>query len=92
MLNTTDLDTAANDDRYLGFGYLAGRSYAEAADRTRVDAEVIAYANTTGWTYEDLFAWANSKNGRWAADSLFSGTTFAQAVAWGLMNRPHAAR
>jgi hypothetical protein len=90
-LTPTDLDNAAQDDRYLGFGYLSGRRHILTEDPTlvaRVDTEVIAHANAAGWTYEDLFTWANSKNGRWFADSMFSGTTMEQATAWGLMNLP----
>lgn len=90
-LTTTDLERAARDERWLGFGYLGGRSHMlteDAAWVARADAEVIAYANKHGWTYEDLFAWANSRNGRYTADSLFSGTPMTQVIAWDLMSRP----
>lgn len=41
-----------------------------------VDAAIIRFANDHGWTYEDLFAWANSKHGRWLADSMFNDAPF----------------
>lgn len=83
-LTTADLDRMANDDRWLGFGYLGERrnlltsTDPEApANPTLVEAtdqRVIDAANGWGWTYDELFAWANSKNGRWFADMIFGST------------------
>lgn len=100
MLTTQDIEKAANDERWLGFGYLGGRrtmltstdpeAPADAALVAVVDEQLIAYANVHGWDYEDLFAWANSKNGRWFADSMFSGSTFEKAIGWGLLAKVSA--
>jgi hypothetical protein len=77
-LRPTDLDRMASDDRWLGFGYIGGRRNEldstdhEAPARPDVvraaDEELIEFANRHGLTYDELFAWANSKDGRWFAD------------------------
>ena len=81
-LTTEDLDRMASDDRWLGFGYLGERRNAAAmidsgeatfpdtarAELARMDADVLEEANTEGLTYDELFTWANSKDGRWFAD------------------------
>lgn len=85
-LTTDDIHRAADDDRWAGYGYLGERRnhFAGANERglspqladaeiTVADQIVIAHANAQGWTYEDLFAWANSKNGRYFADEIFGG-------------------
>ncbi len=94
-------DHMTRDDRWLGFGYLGERrNELESTDEealarpdlvAAVDALVLAYATEQGWTADDLFTWANSKLGRWFADSMF-GTTgstlearFAQAQRAGLL-------
>lgn len=92
--HTTDtLDAMANDDRWLGFGYLGERR--NAAEETPetvalVDAHVLEVANAAGLTYEELFTWANSKDGRWFGDMTFGQatghfvtTTFASADRYG---------
>ena len=75
---TATLDRMELDDRWLGFGYLGERRNAltstdpgAPADPERVarmDADVLEEANIEGLTYDQLFAWANSKDGRWFAD------------------------
>lgn len=92
MLTTADLDKARNDERWLGFGYLQGRDIAlnstdpECPARPELvaatDERIIADANAQGWTYEDLFGWANSKAGRWFADTAFGGGTYEQAARY----------
>jgi hypothetical protein len=77
-LRPTDLDRMASDDRWLGFGYIGGRrnelesTDPEAPARPEAviaaDALVIEMANAAGLDYDGLFAWANSKDGRWFAD------------------------
>lgn len=75
MLTTADLRKASNDERWLGFGYLGERArqddlvLCEAVDQRIIDA-----ANDAGWEYEDLFAWANSKLGRWLGDAMFGSS------------------
>ena len=67
-----------SDDRWLGFGYLGGRlgfltsDDPEAPARPDLvadaDEAILERVKDEGWTYEDLFTWANSKDGRWFAD------------------------
>jgi hypothetical protein len=72
MLTITDLAKAAQDDRWLGWGYLGERSRQDNAVLVEAaDQRVIDLANERGWTYEELFAWANSKLGRWFGDGVF---------------------
>lgn len=70
-LTVADLEALELDERWLGWGYLGGRSHLEPADRARADAVVLAYANEHGWDVERLFQWVNSKPGRWFADDPF---------------------
>jgi hypothetical protein len=77
-LTITDLDRMANDDRWLGFGYLGERGHAanESPETAAlVDAHVIEIANGLGMSYDDLFQWANSKDGRWYGDMTFGQAT-----------------
>ncbi len=72
-MNTTanTFDRMTTDDRWLGFGYIGGRQYAEPAEVEMADTFILDM--TADWTDEELFAWANSKDGRWFADVLFGG-------------------
>jgi hypothetical protein len=74
-------------DEWLGFGYLGERrsaldssdpesQRAHLVDET--DDFVLDYANQLGWTADELFAWANSKNGRWLGDVAFGGGRLAK--------------
>ena len=85
-LAVADLDLGLQDDRYLGFGYLGERrtffgnyGMSVAPQIEAADAFILECANREGWTVDDLFAWANSKDGRWAGEILLSGNapTFA---------------
>lgn len=76
-------DTFAQRDEFLGFGYIGGRlaeldnTDPEAPARpelvAEVDARVFADAILRGWTENELFGWANSKDGRWFADIMYGG-------------------
>jgi len=72
---SSKFDMLSTDDRWLGFGYLGERL--NAADRPELIAQadefVIEQASSRGWSDEDLFTWANSKNGRWFGDYVFGG-------------------
>lgn len=61
-----------DDERWLGWGYLGGRTeyMGEQGLKTLAEADrtVLAYANDHGWTYDQLFAWMNSRPGRHFAD------------------------
>ena len=105
MLTIADITKATNDERWLGFGYLGERSHKlnstdpeVPADPTLVEAtdqRVIDHANAEGWTYEDLFAWANSRSGRYFGDAMFGSNErfdrrFDKAVGWGLLAKVEA--
>lgn len=105
-LTRDDLDRMTNDDRWQGFGYLGERrNRLESTDPEApatpetvaiVDEHVLEVANTAGLTYDDLFAWANSKDGRWFGDCTFGAavtghavrTTFATADRYGPKSYP----
>lgn len=84
-LTVADLDRAARDDRWLGFGYLGERQRRRediAARVAEVDAALIDWANLVAWTYEDLLRWANSAMGRHFGDvTLGSSKPLAYAVS-----------
>ena len=73
MLTTADLDNMYRNDEWEGFGYLGERrnQVAEGRSVEEADARVLADANVHGLTAEELFTWANSKNGRWFGDCMF---------------------
>jgi hypothetical protein len=74
MLTITDLAKAAQDDRWLGWGYLGERGRQDDATLVEAtDQRVVDLANERGWTFEDLFAWCNSKLGRHFGDVVFGG-------------------
>lgn len=104
MTTTTarSFDRMMSDDRWVGYGYLGGREIAldnsdpeaparpelvEAIDRLVLEA-------TAEWSADDLFHWANSKDGRHFADVVFGGypetpaaARFAEAVSFGLLRK-----
>lgn len=58
-----------------------------------VDERIVRAAKVLGWDDEALFAWANSKNGRWMADTMLDSfadeKTFYMAVtSWRLLTLP----
>lgn len=97
MTNTTATDpfaAIAEDPRYLGWGYLCRRDNLSTADRGVADGVVFGAVDALGWSAEDLFAWANSRTGRWfgdLAEDLASAGADAlrdQAIAWRLFELP----
>lgn len=78
ILSTADLDRMASEDGYFGFGYIGGRQHLLPESRAAMDAVVLDRAAQLGLTYEELFAWANSKTGRWYADCSDSPKMAAQ--------------
>lgn len=84
---TADMfDDFAYRDEFLGFGYIGERArHAEDGaadiDIATADALVLSIATELGWDEDRLFAWANSKNGRWFADSTLGCGEFDQRAA-----------
>jgi hypothetical protein len=95
MLTIEDIKRAGRDERWLGWGYLGERSRVGdpvAVQVEAIDQRVIDFANEAGWDYEQLFAWCNSKLGRWFGDVMFGSTKrfdvrFDEAVRSGLLAR-----
>jgi hypothetical protein len=89
-------DEMTTREAWLGFGYLGERQHATADQADLVaaaDQFILNHANAHDWTPADLFAWANSKNGRWFGDVVFGGTgttaeRFADAMRCRLMTLP----
>jgi hypothetical protein len=99
LIKASDLERATRDDRWLGFGYLGERRNTLARQTPdaallveAVDQRVADWANSHGWTYDDLFSWANSRTGRYFGDVVFGGgqldRNFADAVRWQLLALP----
>lgn len=83
-LTSADLDAFEQHDEWLGFGFIGERSRARetvaAGDSdyrmsvdslAEIDTIVLRLASERGWSVERLFAWANSRDGRFAGDELF---------------------
>lgn len=77
MLTTQDITNGYDDTRWLGWGYL-GERIRHADTAARADAIVLRFAAQHGWNAEDLFHWANSKDGRWFGDWAFGCTDPAE--------------
>jgi hypothetical protein len=80
-MNTTQtfapdtFDRMTEDEGWLGWGYLGERArHEDAAYVQELDAQILRWVETLGWSLEDLFMWANSKDGRWFADLTFGGS------------------
>lgn len=71
-LRLDDLDAALDDDRHLGWGYSVKR-HLSTRTAAKLDCAVIDVANELGLDYEELFLWANSKEGRWLVDKIDDG-------------------
>lgn len=87
-------DTLEQDERWLGFGYLGGRHTAltstdsECPANPALVAEVDAWIleQTSGWTADEIFTWANSRPGRHFADVAFSDPAWRTLVTrWNLL-------
>lgn len=76
----------AKHDEWLGFGYIGARlAWLERGDEAAVaaaDAQVLRLADAAGWDAERLFAWANSKDGRWYADVALGCGNLAEAAEY----------
>lgn len=79
-MTTDTFDRLTRDDRWQGFGYLGGRQHEDPELVADADARILAL--TEGWTEAELFAWANSKWGRWFADSAFGGYGLDEATQY----------
>lgn len=72
-LTTDDIEAGLDHPDFGGFGYLGERSRQGRAAQDRGDAVVLREANARGWDREQLFAWTNSRDGRWFGDNAFGG-------------------
>lgn len=59
----------AKRPEFTGFGYIGGRGHLSEDDRAKADRAVLEAALRLGVDEERLFAWANSKGGRWFAEA-----------------------
>jgi hypothetical protein len=98
-------DRMTQDPRWNGHGYLGARAnhldttdsealpqYVREAEVRELDCRLIRLAVERGWTWEDLFAWADSRNGRWMADAIFGDSFDMWETAigrWNLFENPN---
>jgi hypothetical protein len=80
QMTRTDIEAGLEDERWLGWGYLGERSRTD--DTAAADALVLRFAAERGWDAEDLFHWANSKDGRWFGDWAFGGFDLNDQPVW----------
>jgi hypothetical protein len=80
-LTTKDIEAGYEDERWLGWGYLGERDRTDGPT-DRADAIVLRFAAERGWDAEDLFHWANSKDGRWFGDWAFGSFDMSDQPAW----------
>lgn len=73
MLTTTHLDNMTTNEEWGGFGYIGEREVQKRSgeDIAQADAMLLDAAIRQGMTEDQLFNWANSKNGRWYGDCWF---------------------
>lgn len=71
-LTQRDLENALLDERHLGYGYRASDRL-RRTEAMKLDTLVVERANELGLDYEDLLAWANSKEARWLAEGYYAG-------------------
>lgn len=91
-LTLTDLIAGYNHEDFGGHGYLGGRQNALSnlaykvdmaaglAELAAADQFVLDTANGRGWDAERLFQWANSRDGRYFADTVFGGFGLERAA------------
>lgn len=65
---------------FLGWGYIGERRHLSEANRAAADKLILDNANRYGATADQLFEWANSKEGRYYADSWADGNRHGHAV------------
>ena len=83
-LTTKDIEAGYENAEWLGFGYLGerrnrltttdpemGTKATRVAMVKAADRALLKIVNEKGWTADELFAWLNSKNGRWYGDAFF---------------------
>lgn len=88
MLTVQDLHRTLNDERHLGWGYACCATQLAGDKLERLDRAIVAVANELGLGYEELFAWSNSKHGRWLADNVYGcSEPPTQATVRRLLNR-----
>jgi hypothetical protein len=68
-------DTFVRRNDFLGFGYIGSRRNALEEGWDVSTADALALEMGARLTDDKLFAWANSKDGRWFADLMFGSTS-----------------
>lgn len=69
MLTREDVKRTLEDERHLGHGLAVCQELSERQYCTVLN-QVAKQANRLGLDYEGLFAWSNSKYGRWLYDEI----------------------
>lgn len=87
QLTTADLDAAIAREDHHGWGY-AQRRYLDSAAQRSLDQAVVVVANELGLTADELFAWTDSKPGRWLCDAVYGRSEVATVdTVRGCLNR-----
>ena len=76
-------DTFAQRDEFLGFGYIGERRNAIESGRDVTAADALALEMGAELTDEALFAWGNSRYGRWFADCALGSDDLEMARRYG---------
>lgn len=84
-LTVADIEAGYSNPAWGGFGYLGERERAMRTAEGRelaaaADAWVLFVAGSEGWTAGELFAWLDSKPGRWYGDAAFGGHGYETAT------------
>ena len=84
-MNDSIFDTMTDNIDFAGYGYLGGRLRLTSEQRAEADAVVLAHfadrSDTGTPAGEDaLFEWANSRLGRWFAESFDGGHRSGRAA------------
>ncbi len=69
----------ADRPEFEGFGYIGGRRHLSDHQRAEADRMLALHIAYRGLDAERLFAWANSKDGRFYADAWADGNRYGHA-------------
>lgn len=71
-VTVADVERALQDERHLGWGY-ATKYHLPRSRRETLDLAVARVASELDLDAEALFAWTDSKSGRWLVDAASGG-------------------